>query len=616
MLVNLNCPVELLEYQLYKTKSSEKVYCSLIINNVSNKVVKGLKAEIYCFDQFGDPINKAENSFKCKIEYKNGLYPKQNRNSDKKILLSDFPNTRKIEVDITKVLFDDNTVWDKGTSQIEKVELTGIEDKRILAYVNHIIGNDAKYFAKEEKNRWICVCGRLNEEYVTKCKRCEREKDYVLTNFSNENKICSDFKLYEETRLEELQKQAIEKKKKTIKFARITGSLCVLFLVAGFLVINVIIPEVAYKKALSLADAGKYKESITALEKLGDYKDSKLKINEITYKKVLVLADEGKYKEAITTLKELGDSKYSNSKIGEIAKKAYSQGNLVLACYAWKAIGEYNQISKYGGLIKAGFWHTVGLKSDGTVMAVGDNIYGKLNVSDWQDIVAIAAGSGHTVGLKSDNTVIAVGYNEIGECNVANWVDIVAVMAGSRHTVGLKSDGTVVAVGSNDLGQCNVSDWQDIVAIAAGGIHTVGLKTDGTVIAVGYNKYGQCNVSDWQDIVAIAAGYLHTVGLKSDGTVVIVGDNEYGQCNVSDWQNIMAVEAGSGSFHTVGLKNDGTVIAVGYNEFGQCNVSDWQDIVAIAAGGLHTVGLRNDGTVIAVGDHDYGQKNVLDWRIF
>ncbi|MEH7753854.1 RCC1 domain-containing protein, partial [Bacillus toyonensis] len=40
------------------------------------------------------------------------------------------------------------------------------------------------------------------------------------------------------------------------------------------------------------------------------------------------------------------------------------------------------------------------------------------------DIVAIAAGCAHTVGLKSDGTVVAVGNNEFGQCDVGSWSGI------------------------------------------------------------------------------------------------------------------------------------------------------------------------------------------------
>ena len=227
---------------------------------------------------------------------------------------------------------------------------------------------------------------------------------------------------------------------------------------------------------------------------------------------------------------------------------------------------------KYVFLIAANYGHTVGLKSDGTVVAIGYNFDGQCNVGGWTDVAQVAAGRDHTVGLGADGTAIAVGYNPDGRCNVGGWTDVVHVAAGDYHTAGVKSDGTVVAVGSNDYGQCNVGGWTDVVHVAAGAYHTVGLKSDGTVVAVGDNSYGQCNVDNWTDIVQVAAGYSHTVGLKSDGSVVAVGDNSYGQCNIGGWTGIIQVAACG---HTVGLKSDGTVVAVGVNSCGQCNLFDW-----------------------------------------
>jgi hypothetical protein len=80
-----------------------------------------------------------------------------------------------------------------------------------------------------------------------------------------------------------------------------------------------------------------------------------------------------------------------------------------------------------------------------------------LNVSSWANIKAIAAGAFHTVGLKEDGTVVAVGYNGFGQLNVSTWANIKAIAAGASHTIGLKEDGTVVAVGDNGRGQLNVS---------------------------------------------------------------------------------------------------------------------------------------------------------------
>nr|WP_311516911.1 hypothetical protein [Paenibacillus polymyxa] len=74
----------------------------------------------------------------------------------------------------------------------------------------------------------------------------------------------------------------------------------------------------------------------------------------------------------------------------------------------------------------------------------------------------IAAGRRHTVGLKSDGTTVAVGSNKHHQCDVSGWHEIRAVSAGCAHTIGLKSDGTMVAVGDNDYVQCDVSGWSTI----------------------------------------------------------------------------------------------------------------------------------------------------------
>ena len=259
-------------------------------------------------------------------------------------------------------------------------------------------------------------------------------------------------------------------------------------------------------------------------------------------------------------------------------------------------------------IIAAGLSHTVGLKSDGTVVAVGDNEYGQCNVSGWRSVVAIAAGRYYTVGLKSDGTVVAIGDNAKGQCNVSGWCNIVAIAAGWYHTVGLKSDGTCVVAGT-EYG--NETAWTDIVAIAAGQFYSTGLKSDGTVVAVGCDTWNECHVTGWKDIVAVAAGDCFNVGLKSDGTVYVTGRDTWDSVTaIRNWENIVYMDACW--THTIGLKSDGTCVAGGN---GSPNLTGWTDIVAIAAGLSHTVGLKSDGTVVAIGDNAKGQCNVSNWEL-
>ena len=360
-------------------------------------------------------------------------------------------------------------------------------------------------------------------------------------------------------------------------------------------VFQVIVPSARYRSAEKLLAAGDYTGAAEAFGALGDYKDAKEQSKN---------AEEQSFPIRYTQAEALLEAKdYTGAAMTFGALDGYKDAGQ-RSRMLWDEIAVRATIS-------AGLDLTVGLKANGTVVAVGSNKYGKCDVGDWTDIVAISAGGFHTVGLKADGTVVAVGENDYGQCGVSGWTDIVAVSAGSDRTVGLKADGTVVAVGRNQYGRCEVSDWTDVAAISAGYYHTVGLKADGTVVAVGNNQDSQCEVSGWTNIVAISAGDDHTVGLKADGTVVAVGSNSFRQCNISDWTDIVAVSAGNR--HTVGLKTDGTVVAVGHNEDGQCDVSDWTDIVAISAGDSYTVGLKADGTVVAVGWNYSGRCDVSGW---
>ena len=48
-----------------------------------------------------------------------------------------------------------------------------------------------------------------------------------------------------------------------------------------------------------------------------------------------------------------------------------------------------------------------------------------LNTSQGCVTPMVAAGGGHTVGLKDDGTVVAVGDSDDGQCDVGGWTDII-----------------------------------------------------------------------------------------------------------------------------------------------------------------------------------------------
>ena len=420
------------------------------------------------------------------------------------------------------------------------------------------------------------------------CRKCAAEEQAKIDEEKERQRVIAEQK-----------RKAQQKRKKTITV--IAATCVMLILVVALVFMKVIIPSKAYKEAEALLAQGDTNGAAEAFAELGDFKDAQERNWEIRYLE---------------------------------AEKMLAAGNSYGAAKSFGAITNHRDawersLALWGELsnretISAGDRHTVGLKEDGTAIAVGRNDYGICEISEWTDLIAIGTGIFHTVGLRNDGSVVSTkftGEHYFGQGDVKDWSDIVAISAGDYHTVGLRSDGTIMAVGSNRYGECNVGDWTDIIAISAGGSHTVGLKRDGRVIAAGSNSDGQCEVYRWRDIVAISAGEKHTVGLKADGTVVAVGDNYGGPCEVSTWRHIVAISAGD--FHTVGLRSDGTVVATDdskiddYFSYGQCTVGNWRDIVAISAGTWHTVGLKADGTVVATecrqGVFNRGQCDVKNW---
>src|SRR3989337_2185821 len=129
----------------------------------------------------------------------------------------------------------------------------------------------------------------------------------------------------------------------------------------------------------------------------------------------------------------------------------------------------------------------------------------------------IAAGSYHTLAIKSDGTLWAWGYNYAGQLG--------------DGTTSNKTTPVQIGTGTN---------WSQI---AAGGYHTLAIKSDGTLWAWGYNSYGQLGdgasgggnykttpvqIGTGTNWSQIAAGGYHTLAIQSDGTLWAWG-NYYGQ---------------------------------------------------------------------------------------
>lgn len=167
--------------------------------------------------------------------------------------------------------------------------------------------------------------------------------------------------------------------------------------------------------------------------------------------------------------------------------------------------------------IDAGWEFSVGLTEDRKLLFSGNCEEQKKDFNehykDWKDVINISAaggeptekkrGSGHTVGLKSDGTVVAVGDNTWGQCNVSTWENIVKVSAGDWYTVGLTEDGIVLITDENRKGTRyideekleEINEKKDVIDIAAGYGQTFFLHSDGHVSTFGFDDFNE--ISTW-----------------------------------------------------------------------------------------------------------------------
>ncbi len=171
--------------------------------------------------------------------------------------------------------------------------------------------------------------------------------------------------------------------------------------------------------------------------------------------------------------------------------------------------GLSNVVSAASGLCQLTLYLTpfgLGVKSDGTVAGWGANYHGEATGVPWtggpaystnlllvsiggvtvSNLVSVAAGISWSAALKSDGTVIAWGDNSYGQTNPpAGLSNVVAISTFGSHAMALKNDGTVVSWGDNAYGQTNVPPGlSNVVAIAGGFYHSLALVNDGSPFIV------------------------------------------------------------------------------------------------------------------------------------
>ncbi|HVR85923.1 MAG TPA: RCC1 repeat-containing protein, partial [Planctomycetota bacterium] len=185
--------------------------------------------------------------------------------------------------------------------------------------------------------------------------------------------------------------------------------------------------------------------------------------------------------------------------------------------------------------VSAGSNHCLALQSDGTVWSWGFNLTGQLgngtvsNITPYglsspgqvvslTGVTAISGGGAHSLALRSDGSLVAWGDDDVGELGngsgavqvlpvaIPDLTNVLTISAGGGHSLAVDTNGKVWAWGDNTSGELGISSATQslfpvltsqqtglgpVKAIAAGASFSMALVTNGAVWAWGDNFSGQ-----------------------------------------------------------------------------------------------------------------------------
>jgi alpha-tubulin suppressor-like RCC1 family protein len=275
--------------------------------------------------------------------------------------------------------------------------------------------------------------------------------------------------------------------------------------------------------------------------------------------------------------------------------------------------------------LAAGDRHSLAVKADGTAWGWGSADHGQVGtgqssgtrstpgqVQNLDEAMAVAAGNWHSLALRSDGSVWAWGRNNYGQLGdgstqqrstpvqVMGLTGVVAIAAGDDFSVALQADaaegGIVWAWGRNQYGQLGDGTTVDRVtpvrvpglagvsAIGVGGYSAFAVTVAGEVFSWGRNHEGQLGIGSTSStstpthvapltrVWVLAAGAEHVLAVDRTARTWGWGSNNNGRLGTNSsgaWVVPSRSDLGAslrisgGSAHTVAALPDGSVAVFG-----------------------------------------------------
>jgi len=261
----------------------------------------------------------------------------------------------------------------------------------------------------------------------------------------------------------------------------------------------------------------------------------------------------------------------------------------------------------------------VGIRTNGTLWAWGANGFGTLGngtqtnrsspvsvVGGFTDWCQAAAGCIHTLGVRTNGSLWAWGNNsggKLGDGTTTNRCSPVSVAGGftdwcqsaaaTNHSLGVRTNGSLWAWGINTFGQLGdnttttksspvsvVGGFTDWCSVSASAYHSVAIRTNGTLWSWGYNGQGRLGdgtsttksspvsvVGGFTDWCRVNAGARHTLAIRTNGTAWGWGNGGYVQLGNGVYANQCSPSSFAGGFTDWRQVSGGYIHSLGIRTF-------------------------------------------------
>ncbi len=278
------------------------------------------------------------------------------------------------------------------------------------------------------------------------------------------------------------------------------------------------------------------------------------------------------------------------------------------------------------------------IKSDGSVVAWGQNATVPDSLNGTIDAVQIYSNSSNFVALRNDGSVIPLGYQSIDAATLSKLdgkIDVTSVSSTGSSFAAVRTDGSVVTWGSattggdgklytNNGGSKSVATQLDgtidVTNVYSNSNAFAALRTDGSVVTWGSSYSADSSAVAKQldgtiDVTSIVSNENTFAAMRVDGSVITWGNSGYGGDSstvakqLDGTIDVTSVISNYGAFAAV--RTDGSVVTWGYSGYGGNSsavakqLDGTIDVTSIVSTDSAFAAMRTDGSVITWGS-SYG----------